>query len=228
MADVAPLTSLLNNQPPNQDAPALGMSGHTEIDNIQKVITSHTFTPVSTTSFRWGNVPGEIFCQDITEVYERQTQWQKNTFSPPSGHAGTEYVKEHTRLLRAYKDRTPLECVALQALMIMPGLLLQKPHAKAGSKDLSQHLSRWLTLWKAGNIKELPEEANTIQARLPEQDKQRKMTMYKLNQHFAALISKGELHAAISLITKHGKGGVLELTHEVQEALRAKHPEAQL
>ena len=41
------------------------------------------------------------------------------------------------------------------------------------------------------------------------------------------LISKREIHAGISLITEHGKGRVLELTHEVQEALRAKHPEAQ-
>ena len=53
------------------------------------------------------------------------------------------------------------------------------------------------------------------------------MTTYKLNRRFAALISKGEIPAAISLIIKHGKGGVLELTHEVLEALRAKHPEAQ-
>ena len=36
-----------------------------------------------------------------------------------------------------------------------------------------------------------------------------------------------EIHAAISLITEDGKGGVLELTHEVQEALQAKHPEPQ-
>ena len=95
--------------------------------------------------------------------------------------------------------------------MVMPSLLLQKRHAKAGSKDFSQHLSHCLTLWKAGNIKELHEEANAIQARRPEQDKQRRMTTDKLNRRFAALISKG---------------GVLELTYEVQEALRAKQPEA--
>ena len=53
------------------------------------------------------------------------------------------------------------------------------------------------------------------------------MTIHKLNRRFANLISKGNIHAAISLITEHGKGGVLELTPEVKEALRAKHPEAQ-
>ena len=135
-------------------------------------------------------------------------------------------MKEHTRLLRAYKDRTPLERIALQAVMVMQSLLLQKPHPKAGSKIFSQHLTRHLTLWKAGNIKELLEEAHTIQSRLPDLDWQRGTTISKLNRRFAALIRKGEIHAAISLITEHGKGGVLDLTPEVQAALKKKHPQA--
>ena len=96
-------------------------------------------------------------------------------------HAGTEFVMEHTRLLRAYKDRTPMERIALKAIMVMPSLLLQKPHAKAGSKEFSQHLSRRLSLWKAGNITELLEEARTIQSRLPELDQWRGTTTSKLN-----------------------------------------------
>ena len=114
----------------------------------------------------------------------------------------------------------------MQAVMVMPSLLLQKPHAKAGSKEFSQHLTRRLSLWKAGNIKELLEEAHTIQSRLTELDQQRGMTTSKLNRRFAALIRKGEVNSAISLITEHGKGGVLELTPEVRAALRTKHPQA--
>ena len=113
------------------------------------------FISMSTTPFRWGEVARETFCKDVAHAYEVQTRWRKNTFSPPTGHAGTEYVKEHTRLLRAYRDRTPLERVALHALMVMPGLLLQKPHAKAGSKEFAQHLSLRFGLWKSGNINAL-------------------------------------------------------------------------
>ena len=164
------------------------------------------FHPLSSTPFRWGEVPGHVFCEDIASVYEEQVLWRKNIFSPPSGHAGTEYVKEHTRLLRAYKDKTPLERVAIRAIMVMPGLLLQKPHAKAGSKEFRKHFSRRLTLWKAGNIKELLDEARTIQSRLPEQDSCNGMTSHKLNRRFAAMVSKGNIHAAISLITEHNKG----------------------
>ena len=177
--------------------------------------SSPAFTPVSSTPFHWGDATHQSFCENIGKAYEEQTLWRKNTFSPPSGHAGTEFVKEHTWLLRAYKDRTPMERVALQAVMVMPSLLLQKPYPRAGSKEFSQHLTWRLALWKAGNIKELLEEARTIQSRLPGLDRQRGTTTTKLNRRFAALIRKGEIHAAISLITEHGKGGILNLTPEV-------------
>ena len=35
------------------------------------------------------------------------------------------------------------------------------------------------------------------------------------------------IHAAISLITEHNKGGILDLTPEVSSILEAKHPKAQ-
>ena len=110
--------------------------------------------------------------------------------------------------------------------MVMPGLLLQKPHAKAGTKEFCEHLARRLSLWKAGNINELLEEARTIQSRLPELDRQRGITEKKLNRRFATLIRKGEVHSAISLITEYGKGGLLELTPEVRTELKRKHPKA--
>lgn len=188
---------------------------------------SPSFTPLSSTPFSWGEVPGHIFYQDIISAYEEQVSWRKNIFSPPTGHAGTDYVREHTRLLRAYKDKTPLERVALWAIMVMPGLLLQKPHAKAGSKEFSKHLARRLVLWKAGKVKELLDEARTIQSRLPAHDIQKGMTSHKLNRRFATLVRKGNIHAAISLITEHNKGGILDLTPEVRSILEAKHPKAQ-
>ena len=51
-----------------------------------------------------------------------------------------------------------------------------------------------------------------FQARLPQLDRQRGMTPQKLNRCFSALISKGNIHAVISIITEYGKGGVLKLT----------------
>ena len=85
-------------------------------------------------------------------------------------------------------------------------------------------------MWKAGKIMELLAEARTIQSRLPEWDKQSGMTTERLTRRFASLIGRGDItdiHAAISLVTEHGKGGVLELTPEVRSALLAKHPPPQ-
>ena len=111
--------------------------------------------------------------------------------------------------------------------MVMPGLLLQKPHAKAGSREFSKHLARRLILWKAGKVKELLDEARTIQSRLPAYDTRKGMTSHKLNRRFATLVGKGNIHAAISLITEYNKGGILDLTPEVRSTVKAKHPKAQ-
>ena len=94
----------------------------------------------------------------------------KDISCPSSGHAGRDYVNENTRLLRAYKDKKLLEQVVLQANLVMPGLLLQKPHAKAGAKGFGRHLSRRLVPWKEGKIMDLLAKAHTIQPRLLEWD----------------------------------------------------------
>ena len=73
---------------------------------------------------------------------------------------------------------------------------------------------------------ELLAEACTIQSRLSEWDSCSGMTTERLNRRFAFLVGKGDIYAAISLITEHGKGGVLELTPEVRAALFDKHPPA--
>ncbi len=185
------------------------------------------FSQMSCSSFRWGDVTSDALCTDIENVYEELVNWQKNTFSPTSGHAGVDYVREHARLLRAYADRTPLERIALRAVMVMPSLLLQRPHAKAGSKECSVHLQRRLSLWKAGKIGELLDEAQAIQSRLLERDSRSGMTTAKLNRRFSQLIAKGNIHAAITLITEQGKGGVMPLTQQVCAALQEKHPAAQ-
>ena len=59
---------------------------------------------------------------------------------------------------------------------------------------------------------------HSIKTAIPDQDSRNGLTSHKLNRRFAALVSKGNIHAPISLITEHNKGGVLELTPEVRSA----------
>ena len=63
-----------------------------------------------------------------------------------------------------------------------------------------------------------------IKSRLLKCDNNTGMTIEKINRRFSGIISNGENHTAISLITEHGKGGVLEVTPEVLEVLKEKHP----
>lgn len=66
-----------------------------------------------------------------------------------------------------------------------------------------------------------------LAARLPQLDSKDGMSSSKLNRCFAALVSKGNIHAAISLITENNAGSVLTLIQEVCDALKEKHPKAQ-
>ena len=110
--------------------------------------------------------------------------------------------------------------------MVMPGLLLQKPHTKAGSKDFKEHFTHCLALWKAGRVRELVNETHTIQSMLPTHDNHKGLTTHKLNRRLASLTSKGNIRAAISLIPEN-KGGVLDLTPVVCSTLKSKHPQPQ-
>lgn len=75
-------------------------------------------------------------------------------------------MHELSRMFRAYAECSALESVAMQAAMVMPTLLLQKPHPHSKAKDHIHHLERRLQLWGSGKLKELLVEGRTIQNRL--------------------------------------------------------------
>lgn len=59
-----------------------------------------------------------------------------------------------------------LESIALKAVMIMPVLLLQCPHAKSKESDHAKHLTRDLLLWNKDDIDGLISEGRTLQSLL--------------------------------------------------------------
>lgn len=88
--------------------------------------------------------------------------WKRNLFKVPSGKAGTTFVRELSCMFRAYADRSALESVAMKAVMVMPALLLQKPHPRSKAKEHALHLDCGLQLWRSGELKELLLEGRTI------------------------------------------------------------------
>ena len=97
----------------------------------------------------------------------------------PFGRAGTDFVKELTSLFNNYGTASSMECIALKAAMVMPALLLQRPHRDSKSRDHVACLERRLPLWRNGNIKSLLDEGIT---RVSSQN--RKMLPYAVSVDF--------------------------------------------
>ena len=76
-------------------------------------------------------------------------------------------------MLTSYAEASALECVALQTAMVIPALLLLKPHPKSKAKEHSAHLNSRLKHWINGDINDLMDEGGVIQQRLDRQHKER-------------------------------------------------------
>jgi hypothetical protein len=70
----------------------------------------------------------------------------------PSGKSGNTFVRKISPLLNTFADASALEAIAVKAAMVMPALLLQKPHRKSEAKEHSSHLNHHLALQNSENI----------------------------------------------------------------------------
>ena len=70
------------------------------------------------------------------------------------------------RRVNSWIYKSDLEIKALKALMIMPGVLLQKTSLNSNSKENSETLKRILSLWNNGQLDQLVFEGKTIRDRL--------------------------------------------------------------
>ena len=82
------------------------------------------------------------------------------------GKQGKVFVKELARLFQSYADASTIEVVALQAAMIFPALILQKPHQTSKTRDHINCMERRLAFWHDGNFKALINETQAIQSRI--------------------------------------------------------------
>ena len=98
-------------------------------------------------------------------MYEAVVYWKKNLFKLPSGAAGKAFIKECTRLFRAWTSKSALREIAIKCIMVMPHLLLQKPAKNSKARDHSDALKRRLALWERGDLTSIFLEIETIQKR---------------------------------------------------------------
>ena len=176
-------------------------------------------------SFYWGDFKGSETVNNINSCYEKIVYWRRNLFLLPKGLSGKDYIRETTRLLNAWTEKSPLRQCAMAAIHIMPALLLQKPSKSSKSKDHARALERRLKLWKEGEFLQLMREADALQQRLPKGLP--KKDLATISREFRDRMQKGNINGAIRLLTNNMQGGVLPLNEETINLLHQKHPKSQ-
>ena len=113
-----------------------------------------------------------------------------------------------TELTRHYASESSLKLIALKATIVIPHLLLQKPHSRFKTKEHISCLGRRLKQWKDGDITNLLEEGTTIQARMLRPSHQ-KGNVKNRSKQFAHLVFGGKIKQATNMLSEEGKGGIL-------------------
>jgi len=182
---------------------------------------------MSAPSFVWGEVDGDTFFHSFTYCYDEVIHWWKNLFRLPSGKSGRAFVLELHRLFHAYASGSALECVAMKAIMIMPVLLLQRPHHWSKNDENITHLSRRLVLWNKGDIDSLVREGRVLQSVLRSAKPShggRSSVKDSTARKFSNLMMSGRVKDALRLLSDDNCGGPLTMNSSVMSALLTKHP----
>ena len=150
---------------------------------------------------------------------------QTQPFLVPFGSMGTQFVTELAKLYDGYGSASAMESVALKAAMVLPPLLLQKPHRQSKSREHIKCLERRLLHWREGDIDALLDEGLAIQQHLWRSP----ATSADSSRVFARLEFHGKVKAAMRFLMEQSRGSFLPLSTPVGEStvfdeLVKKHP----
>ena len=171
----------------------------------------------------WGNISHESFCDTINGVHYEIVHFRRNIFNVPSGRAGKAFIEELAFWIKQFNSNSDLNSVALKAFMVLPTLILQKPSTPSKSKEHSAVIERRLNLWRQADLDLLLKEVRFIQGKFVNSKKAR--TVEDISKVFAKLVFQGKLSVVIKLLDSESSTGLLNLTPEVREGLKGKHPE---
>ena len=180
---------------------------------------------IKANNIKWGEHIGEIPIRDITEkTYKSIIGWKKNIFPLPRGKCGSEFIKELTRLINLFVNKTKWQRVAMSMIHIFIPIMLQKPSAKSKPRDHAKYLTSRLERWSNGDLKSLMEETCEIQKRLL--SGKMKTSKEKAKQRlFVQLMLLGKIGEASKKINNDDEiKGVHQLTDDIKEILQEKHP----
>ena len=146
-------------------APTLLNNSHSPPLSLPPCLPS--FTPLSSSPiFSWGASDSSCLIPVINDAYSEIVTWKHNLFMVPFGKTGKTFISNMASLFFDYANNSSSESVSLKAALIMPALLLQRPHDTSTTKENVSCLDRRLQLWSEGSIADLLSEGKLIQSRL--------------------------------------------------------------
>ena len=169
----------------------------------------------------WGDLRGREIQEAVDCAFLEVVRWRRNLFKLPTGKAGEDFIEELTRMLDRFASGTVFEPFALTLASIMFPLLLQKPSINSKTRDHVRYLEKRLVLWKSGKLRDLIEEGRAIQKRF---SRKKKANHMKQEQRFITLMEQGKVSAALRCIGSQ-QTGLLDVSPEVLQDLKSKHPE---
>ena len=110
--------------------------------------------------------------------------------------------------------------------MIMPALLLQKPHQTAKMKESINHLQRRMALWgKGGPIDKLLMEGCVIQHQIFKKKRLEKENSAENRPRlFAKMMMAGKVKDAIRFLTQSNSDDIIPISEESLQELKKKDP----
>ena len=181
---------------------------------------------------KWGPYEGtDMIRARVDDVFAEIVGWHKNLFLVPLGKTGKDFIKELTRLLDLFTNKTQWESVALSFVHIFIPLMLQKPSAKSRAKENSQYLAKRLNLWSNGKVDDILNECRVIQTRLKTDIS--KCTPESKLKAFCRLMLHGKVSKALKFVNNESDiVGVHSITNDNKESifrqLKALHPDAKM
>ena len=175
---------------------------------------------------KWGQYEGiDVIEREIEAAHLKITTWRNNVFQMPRNETGKEAIKELSRLLKFFNNKTPWEPVATNLLIIFLPLMLQKPSANSKNRDHIIYLKKRLTWWKEGRLPQIMSECEEIQRRLQSSKKKKEETALR---GFTRLMLIGKVRQALKLVDADSEvTGVHVMCEEIRRTLQDKHPNAE-
>ena len=205
---------------------AVGVAGENEIIGQDAVVNVEALN-LPGDRVRWGQYQGiEVIRRELEAVHMKITTWKNNFFQMPRNAAGKDAIKEATRLLQLFNNKTAWEPVAVHLLIVFLPLMLQRPAKNSKNSQNVEYLKKRLVLWKEGRLPEIISECEEIQKRL--QSKSAKQKKESVMRGFSRLMMSGKVRQALKLVDADSEvTGVHEMSNEIRDTLQAKHPEAE-